>query len=78
VVVAGERTYAVFPLDSSASRSGVTVAVGSDDRWLLAGVAGSAGAAAELAEQVAAGGAGDLVAELVGGPTGSSAVAWSE
>jgi len=78
VVVAGERTYAVFPLDSSASRGGVTVAVGSDDRWLLAGVAGAAGAAAELAEQVAAGGAGALVAELVGGPTGSSVVAWSE
>jgi hypothetical protein len=77
VVVAGDRTYALFPLDSTASRGPITVAVGSDDRWLLSGVVASTGSAADLAERVAAAGIGDLVAELVAGSTGSSVVSWS-
>jgi large repetitive protein len=77
VVVAGDRTYALFSIDSTASRGPITVAVGSDDRWLLSAVVGSTGSTADLAERVTAAGVGDLVAELVVGSTGSSVVSWS-
>ncbi len=80
VVVAGERAYAVFPLAVNRRRrrpDPITVTVASDDRWLLAGVVGSAGTAAELAERVTAAGLSGLVAELVGGPFGSSIVSWA-
>jgi hypothetical protein len=53
------------------------VTVGSDDRWLLSGVAGSIGPARDLADRVVAGGLADRVAELVDGALGSSVVRWS-
>jgi len=76
VVVAGDRTYAVFALESTDGSGPPTISVGSDERWLLAGVAGSTGSAADLAERLSAGGAGDLVAELVGSAMGASTVTW--
>jgi large repetitive protein len=78
VVTAGDRVYAVFPLDPTARRSdSIAVTVGSDDRWLLSGVAGSIGPARDLADRVVAGGLADRVAELVDGALGSSVVRWS-
>jgi len=78
VVTAGDRVYAVFPLDPTTEGPGepVTVTVGSDDRWLLAGVVGSPGPPGDLAERVAADGLADRVAELVEGALGASVVRW--
>jgi hypothetical protein len=78
VVTAGDRVYAVFPLDPTVRRTdSITVTVGSDERWLLAGVVGSAGPARDLADRVVEGGLADRVAELVGGALGASVVRWS-
>jgi hypothetical protein len=78
VVVAGDRTYSVFALEApAASKVPVTIAVGSDERWLLAGVVGSGGSAADLAQRVEAGGVSDVVAELVAASGGLSEVSWS-
>jgi hypothetical protein len=78
VVTAGDRVYAVFPLDPTAEgrAAPITVTVGSDDRWLLAGVVGSTGPPGDLAERVAADGLADRVAELVEGALGASVVRW--
>jgi hypothetical protein len=78
VVAAGDRVYAVFPLDPAGGgrAAPVTVSVGSDDRWLLAGVVGFTGPPGDLAERVAADGLADRVAELVQGALGASVVRW--
>jgi hypothetical protein len=75
-VVAGTRAYAVFPLTPAENPSPITVTIGSDDRWLLAGLVGSPASANELADSLSDSGIGPLTGGLVADPFGSSQVGW--
>ena len=52
IVVSGARAHGVFAIEPEEGADAVVVTVGSDERWQLAGVIGSAGDAAELAAEI--------------------------
>jgi hypothetical protein len=74
LVVAGGRSHLVYAV---ASQGPVTVTVGADPRWELAGVLGSGQQAADVAALLARLGLDDAVgAPVIAGAEGTLQVAW--